>query len=69
MKRSMSGTVINDPLKIVIFLGSTRTNRMVDRVCAYVKTIVENKGMLPVIMGTLSFYLQLKFLYKTILGF
>lgn len=55
MKRSMSGTVINDPLKIVIFLGSTRTNRMVDRVCAYVKTIVENKGMLPVIMGTLSF--------------
>lgn len=55
MKRSMSGTVITDPLKIVIFLGSTRTNRMVDRVSAYVKTIVENKGMLPVIMGTLSF--------------
>ncbi|XP_037035138.1 FMN-dependent NADPH-azoreductase-like isoform X2 [Bradysia coprophila] len=37
-------------LKIVIFLGSTRNNRMVDRVCAYVKTIVERKGMCPIIM-------------------
>lgn len=51
MKRTMSGSIVKEPLKIVIFLGSTRTNRMVDRVCAYVKTIVESKGMVPIIMG------------------
>lgn len=51
----MSGAGSNNPLKIVIFLGTTRNNRMVDRVSAYVKTIVENKGMLPIIMGVLSF--------------
>lgn len=51
-KKIMSGST-NKPLKIVIFLGSARNNRMVDRVCAYVKSIVENKGMIPIIMGQL----------------
>lgn len=50
MKRAMS----EDPLKILIFLGSTRTNRMVDRVSAYVKRIVESKGMVPIIIGLLT---------------
>ncbi|KAJ6640901.1 Quinone reductase [Pseudolycoriella hygida] len=40
----------SQPLKIVIFLGSTRPNRMAERVSVYVKKIVENKGMVPVLM-------------------
>jgi len=39
-----------EPKKIVIFMGSTRANRMVDRVCAFITKIVESKGMVPVIM-------------------
>lgn len=50
----MSGRVNNEPLKIVIFLGSTRSNRMVDRVCTFVKSIVESKGMTPIILGKLN---------------
>lgn len=35
---------------------------MVERVSTYVKTIVENKGMLPVIMGALGLQIELQFL-------
>lgn len=51
LKRIMSSTGVKEPLKIVIFLGSTRNNRMVERLATYVKAIVENKGSLPIIMG------------------
>lgn len=60
----MSGTVIKEPLKIVIFLGSTRNNRMVERVGAYVRTIVENKCMIPITIGKLNFQSKLYFFFK-----
>lgn len=44
---------MTQPLKIVIFLGSTRPNRMVDRVSSSVKAVIEKHGMLPIIMGML----------------
>ncbi|KAG4070365.1 hypothetical protein HA402_006507 [Bradysia odoriphaga] len=57
MKRTMSGTTLSTPLKIVVFIGSVRNYRMADRVCSYVKAVIEKSGMEPVIIdpATLPF--------------
>ena len=43
------------PLKIVLFYGSTRTGRLVERVGSYVKGVVEAKGMEAIVLGKLIF--------------
>lgn len=50
---------------IVIFLGSTRSNRMVDRVGIYVKAIVESKCMTPIIIGKLQFSIKAVIYFST----
>lgn len=47
----MSETLLGVPLKIVVFIGSVRNYRMADRVCTYVKAVIEKSGMTPVIIG------------------
>ena len=54
-----------EKLKMILFYGSTREGRLVERVGAHVKNVVESHGMDPIIFGKLKPNLmQIKVLEK-----
>ena len=52
-KESKVVTKMAEKLKIVLFYGSTREGRIVERVGTYVKNVVQSQGMDPIIFGKL----------------
>ncbi|CAL8125098.1 unnamed protein product [Orchesella dallaii] len=42
------------PIKILVFLGSVRTSRMVERLRKFIETLIENHNMQPVIIDPLT---------------